>query len=286
MVMNPDYLHNPVYQMAPPRQILNLKRGEVHLWWVNLGKEIFRVDGYYQILSIDEKNRAARYAFQQHRDNFIARRGMLRMILSRYLGIHAKYLRFKYNQFGRPSLDLPVQNTSLFFNSSHSNSFSLYAITSDREVGIDIEFLNNSFSYEGIIHQVLSPKERQLFLTLHPNLRFKAFCESWTAKEAYLKAAGFGLSTPLNQVEVFFQPNNPKIKLGNRSLTPNRNQVWSLRKLGPPPGYVAALAVEGDDFEIRNYCRPNVFLQAKSLGDIFCSSSGANTFAEVYCEIS
>ena len=286
MVMSSDYLHNPVHQIAPPRQILNLKRGEVHLWWVNLGKEIFRLDGYYQILSIDEKNRAARYAYQQHRDNFIVRRGMLRMILSRYLGIHAKYLRFKYNQFGRPSLDLPLPNMSLLFNSSHSNSFSLYAITSDREVGIDIEFLNNSFSYEGIIHQVLSPKERQLFLTLHPNLRFKAFFESWTAKEAYLKAAGFGLSTPLNQVKVFFQPNNPKIKLGNRSLNPNRNQLWSLRKLGPPPGYVAALAVEGDDFEIRNYCRPNVFLQSKSLGDIFCSSSDANTFAEVYCEIS
>ena len=263
-VVNSGYSQNLVFQAMIQHQTFNLSREEVHLWWVNLRNEIPHAKDYYKILSIDEINRAARYHYQQHRYSFIVRRGLLRIILSKYLSIHAKNLRFIYNISCRPSLDLPFQGKGLNFNISHSNGFAIYAITIDRKVGIDIEFINNSYCHEGIIDQMLSPKEMKIYFTLHPNIRLRAFYESWTSKEAYLKATGYGLSTPPHQVEVFFKANDPKIILSSQSIDPNRNQIWSLRKLGSLHGYAAALVVEGNDCEINNYFWRNAIFQSIS----------------------
>lgn len=262
--MNPDYIQSIVFQKAIQRQALNLSGEEVHLWWVNLRDEIAHVKDYYKILSIDEINRAARYHCQQQRYSFIVRRGLLRVILSKYLSIHSKNLRFIYSKFGRPSLDFKFNEMGLIFNISHSNGFAIYAITRGRKVGIDIEFLTNSFFYEGIIDQILSPKEMRLYFALQPNIRLRAFYESWTSKEAYLKATGCGLSTALNQVEVFFELNDPKIIMNSQSIDPNRNQIWSLSKLGSLHGYAAALVVGGDDCEISNYYWLNNIFQSIS----------------------
>jgi 4'-phosphopantetheinyl transferase len=100
----------------------------------------------------------------------------------------------------------------------------------------------------------------KLYYALHPNLKPKFFYESWTRKEAYLKAIGAGLFIPPNQIELFYKSENPNIFWNDRSLDSFRKKDWSFRNLNHLKDYVAAVVVEGKDFEIYNfYWGNNIF---------------------------
>jgi len=248
-----------------------LQKEDVHLWWADLDVEVHHTNDYYLIISMDEKNRAARYRFQQHRDNFIITHGLLRVILSQYLNTDPRKLCFIYKEFGKPSLDVSFNDSGLSFNLSHSNGIILYAITCSREIGVDIEYVFDSSCLEEISERFLSPRERKIFCMIPPYRRRQALFEYWTCKEAYIKATGRGHSVPLNQVEVLFLHSNPEIVLASK-FRPKGDYIWSLQKIESPQGYIAALAVEGNDFKLNNYfCANLAFLDGKYLWTFFSS---------------
>jgi phosphopantetheinyl transferase len=65
----------------------------------------------------------------------------------------------------------------------------------------------------------------------------------WTLKEAFIKAQGKGLSYPLNQFSVGW---NPATGCGALSLPSHEAEAsaWFISFLKTEPGYVGALAVE------------------------------------------
>ena len=69
---------------------------EVQLWRVDL--EAVRADEsrWQEVLSFDERKRAARFHFPDDRQRFVASRALLRTILAAFLNIDAKELRFSY----------------------------------------------------------------------------------------------------------------------------------------------------------------------------------------------
>ncbi|MBV9691755.1 MAG: hypothetical protein JO202_18815, partial [Ktedonobacteraceae bacterium] len=69
-------------------------------------------------------------------------------------------------------------------------------------------------------------------------------------KEAYIKARGEGLSRPLDQFGVSLAPGEPAALLETDD-DPGEATRWSLRDLSPGSGYLAALAVEGHDWQLR-----------------------------------
>lgn len=86
--------------------------------------------------------------------------------------------------------------------------------------------------------------------SLAVNLQPQAFFNCWTRKEAYVKATGKGLAVPLDQFEVSLVPEEPTALL--RVQWDSQEAVrWSLQELTPAPGYVAALAVEGKDWQLK-----------------------------------
>jgi len=137
---------------------------EVRCWSARLD---VAPDQFYGTLSDDERRRAARFRFERDRRRFIVARGELRELLGRYLDTRASELRFVYNAFGKPALS-PEFGGRLKFNLSHSADLALIAIATDREVGVDVEYLR--------------PDEPRTFF------------EAWTKQEAYVKARGEGLS--------------------------------------------------------------------------------------------
>lgn len=243
-------MHSSQSTWLPAPQQLTLANDEVHVWQANLEQTASRVQELLGHLDPDECVRAQRFRFQKDREHFIVAHGLLRVLLGRYVHENPKTLRFSYNSYGKPALAEGYSDHTLSFNISHSGGLALYAVTRGRRIGIDLERIEPNFANEQLAEQFFSPRETATLRSLPPHLRQEAFFNCWTRKEAYLKAVGEGLSSPLNQCEVTLVPGEPA-----RLVRPVGNQrdfaVWSLHALTPCPGYTAALAVEGREWQLR-----------------------------------
>src|ERR1022692_920154 len=94
-----------------------------------------RLDSLYEILSPQERERAGRYRFAEHRREYIVCRGTLREVLSSYLEMHPGRIEFVYNRHGKPRL----RGWDVRFNVSHSGGWALPAVTCGRGAGIALE---------------------------------------------------------------------------------------------------------------------------------------------------
>lgn len=201
-----------------------LVENEVHVWRAPLDiapEKLAVLDTY---LTPDEHERAARFRFDRHRARFIAARGSLRSILGIHLGCASSRLRFAYGEHGKPRLAEPA-GTGIEFNLSHSADLALCAVTTGREVGVDVEFVKPEGSWLRIAQSYFSDEEAVLLSKLPGTEMREKFFELWAEKEARMKALGVGLRFPLD---------------------PAANGNWSVIRLRPMPGYAAALAVEGN----------------------------------------
>jgi 4'-phosphopantetheinyl transferase len=228
---------------------LKLAPEEVHLWRATLDDRL--ADGLKHLLSADEISRADRFHFAKDRNHFIAARALLRTLLSVYLGITAGELRFSYAEKGKPSLE-GNQRSAINFNLAHSHGMALYAFSPGREIGVDLEFIREDLASERIAERFFSPREIDTLATVPAELRREAFFNCWTRKEAYIKARGEGLSMPLDEFDVSLAPREPAALLRNHK-EPDEVGRWTMRSVRVPPGYVAALVVEGHDWRLKTF---------------------------------
>ena len=227
-----------------------LGRDEVHVWRARLDRNTSYRQSLQQILTADEQVRAERLYFPKDRQHFVVARGVLRLILSRYLDMEPYQLRFCYNRYGKPGLVTSSGQEALSFNVSHSCGLALYAVTRSREIGIDLERIRRDFACEQIAERFFSPREKATLRALQAKkVKHRAFFNCWTRKEAYIKARGEGLSLPLDQFDVSLAPEEPATLLDMRG-DPREASRWSLQELFPGSGYVAALAVEGHGWRL------------------------------------
>ena len=234
----------------PPPKNWSLLSEDVHVWCSFLNQSTSRVQTLAQLLSQNERTRAERFYLERDRNRFIVGRGLLRTILSSYLGINASQLQFCYGAHGKPILAETSGGIPLTFNLSHSHELVLYAISLQREIGIDVEYIHPMSDFEQIAEHCFCDQEKVMFRQLHPSQRLAAFFNCWTRKEAYLKATGYGLVFPMDQLDVSFSPDEP-VQL--HSIKGDRSTVlrWSLQEFTPAVGYVGALAVEGQDWHLK-----------------------------------
>lgn len=219
----------------------------VYVWWAALDVPLEALQHFEQTLAEDERQRAARFYFERDRRRYIAQRGLLRWLVGSYLGMDANRVQFVYSEYGKPSLPGSGQNP-LSFNLSHSGGIGLLAFVWGRGIGVDVERVRLDIEHEQIAEHFFSPSERAALRQTPVGLRPLAFFNCWTRKEAYLKAYGQGLSLPLDQFDVSLTPGEPARLLATRHA-PAEAERWKLLHLEPGPGYVGALAVEGENWE-------------------------------------
>jgi 4'-phosphopantetheinyl transferase len=118
-----------------------LDSGEVHVWRARLDLDAASVAALARILSTDELQRAMRFRRALDCHHFVAARAILRLILGSYLNVEPARIVFTRSPFGKPAVRLPKEGGPLHFNLSHSHGLTLYAISRDFEVGIDIEHI-------------------------------------------------------------------------------------------------------------------------------------------------
>ncbi len=229
--------------------------GGVDIWRARLDLVPAETEALSGLLSKDEQNRAARFRYPVHRGRFIASHGILRNILSRYLGQSPESIRYSANAHGKPYLRDLCRGTDFRFNLSHSQDMALYAIAVDREVGIDVEHPGRSGKTLDIAARFFAPVEAAAIGELPERLRKKAFFACWTRKEAYLKARGSGLSAPLDQFAVSVHPEAPPALL-YAAWNAEAPVEWTLFDVDPGGGYMAAVAVEGRVSTVRHFDAP------------------------------
>jgi 4'-phosphopantetheinyl transferase len=218
-----------------------LRADEVHVWWAALDHPEDVVRAWRGLLSADEAARADRFHFPRDRGRFIAGRAVLRILLSGYLHCDPAGLRFGYNAHGKPAL---AGAEGLEFNLAHSHGLALYAVTSGRAVGIDVEHIREDLAGAEIAERFFSRAENAVLRDLPAGQRREAFFRCWTRKEAYLKATGRGLSVALDSFDVSLAPTAAPALLAVRD-DPGEVKRWCFRNVDPAPGYVGAVAVEG-----------------------------------------
>ncbi|MEP0869970.1 4'-phosphopantetheinyl transferase superfamily protein [Trichocoleus desertorum AS-A10] len=234
------------YWQLPPAD-LKLAQDEVHVWCADLDQDPTLVEQFHETLTSDEQERAAKFYFPKDRQHFIMARGLLRLILGRYLDQAPAHLRFVYNAYGKPSLEA---SPSLHFNLSHSKGLALLGVSSDRELGIDLEYIRTDFPVDQVAKSVFSVSEQNILRSLPDALKPEAFFNAWTRKEAYIKGLGQGLSIPLDQFDVAFVPSEPATLREVRGTWENAHN-WTLQHLTPVPNYVAAIAVAGSGWQLK-----------------------------------
>ncbi|MEL6493783.1 MAG: 4'-phosphopantetheinyl transferase superfamily protein [Cyanobacteria bacterium J06623_7] len=235
--MTPESAVNLIWKCPP--QTPTLKDREIHIWRANLELPLSNLERLTTFLSADEIIRANRFRFPQHQRRFIASRGILRQLLGNYLGINASKLVFAYEARGKPFLALP-QNQSLQFNISHSHEYALLAFTREHQIGVDIEYQRPIPDALKIANRFFSATESQLLKQAPESEQANLFFQLWTAKEAYLKALGMGLSGSLSSVEIALDSSKqPYIHFSASDC----NSDWLLHPCIPAPNYVGATAV-------------------------------------------
>ena len=170
------------------------------------------------------------------------------MILSTYLDIDPAAVRFVYDKLGKPALDSSTHGNGLFFNLAHSGELAVVAVTSDCEVGIDVERLRPVRHAEGITRRFFHHGEAADVIACRGQERVGAFFRCWTRKEAVVKAIGNGLQFPLGQFRVPVQSDTPAwLDLPPNALQKARvpvGRVW-LQAFVPCDNYVGAVATLG-----------------------------------------
>lgn len=217
---------------APP-----LAPGQVHVWKVDLGAGISAPadDG---LLSVEERARAARFHHAPDRARSIAARVALRTVLGEYTGVAPATLRFATGPNGKPALaaDSAALDGAPRFNVAHSGRLVLLAFATC-DVGVDVEEVRESLDLESLARHYFSTDEAAALAAEPLSGRTLLFFRIWTRKEAFLKAHGSGLSSPLTAFTTTTVSGTPLATIRAAGWLPDGN----LSDLEPAPGYTGAV---------------------------------------------
>lgn len=217
--------------------------GVVRVWFADLTGLSAHRGALRALLSADEIERADRFLMERLTDRFVLRRGLLRLLLGRCTGRDPAGLRFDYGAHGKPSLA-----GGPAFNLSDSEDSLAIVVAAEGRIGIDIERLRPIESAEGIADRFFHAVERAALRALPAGQGDEGFLLAWTRKEAFIKAAGVGLSMPLDQFAVEVTPGAAPalLEIGSELRADVGVPAdWSLFDRRVLPGTVAAIAAHG-----------------------------------------
>lgn len=209
----------------------NLYPGAIHLWELDLDHFVFN-----DVLSEDERARAAKFRFDHDRKRFTSGRTALRMLLAGYLNTNPEKIQFTYGSAGKPC----IGKSALSFNIAHSGANALLGFTLNQQLGIDIEQIRQIDDMPTVAQYSFAPGEFRRWQALPADQKTRAFYRCWTRKEAYLKAVGEGIAQRLQKFEVAFEPGAaPAILNGAEG-------PWTIIDTSREP-YAAAIACDAEN---------------------------------------
>lgn len=198
--------------------------GIADVWYVRPDAPEFPHETLAATLDPWERQRAARMRIGGRA--WASTHGARRMILASYLDLPAGALQFSADESGKPRLtDVP----GLKFSFARTDGLAVLAVTSDREVGVDVERENDRTDIDLVARELLPPGEAAALERTPPDRRRSAFFSAWTRHEARLKLNGQGLTG------------------GTAERVRALEAPVVVRALALPPGFWGAVAVATPD---------------------------------------
>ncbi len=169
----------------------------------NITKEEY--EKWYSLMGDEKRQRIDKYRFANDKKRSIAAEMLAKTTIGKYLDIPAEQIKLAQGKSGKPY----VVNCNIEFNVSHCEEIVVCAIN-NTPVGIDIEKIKPI--NPSIIKKFFTPTEQEYIFGKSPcveafstelnEMQLKRFFECWTAKEAYLKYTGEGLTDNLSTLEI------------------------------------------------------------------------------------
>lgn len=202
---------------------------------------------YNELLAPDELLRHSRFHFERDRHLYLVTRALVRTTLSRYSTLKPREWTFELNAFGRPEIaNANGDARGIAFNISHTAGAVLLAVTSNVQIGVDIENLAVRQPSLNIAGAFFAPEE-VVALRAQPHTRQnQRFFEYWTLKESYIKARSKGLAIPLDQFSFDF-PTENTIRLTFKAQLRDESSRWRFWQFRFGAHYLAAICVERFD---------------------------------------
>ncbi len=181
----------PAFAVAPPCPMA--RPPGVDLWRARLVVPDDRFSRLARHLSDGDRVRAGRLVNDGLRRKFVARRGLLREVLSRYLAVAPMAIEFAQGRYGRPRIVLP-ETPFVEFSVSDSGDLALFAVSASGPLGVDLERLREIPDADRIAERWFPAAERDAVRAASGAMRLPAFFRAWTRLEARWKAMGTGLA--------------------------------------------------------------------------------------------
>ena len=171
-------------------------------------------------------------------------------MLGRYLGLGPDVVELGRSETGKPFVRKEQGNQSaITFNMSHAHGRALIAVSTGREVGVDLERIRSDIKVAKLSKRYFAPSEQASIMELAQEQRAPRFFRYWVAKEAVLKAQGIGLRA-LSQCEIILGADGA----GAEILVPAGSPLlsnWRVRLLSCDEGWEAAIAAQGVNWAVQ-----------------------------------
>ncbi len=189
---------------------LPLADGRVDLWYAlpETITDVAILDRYRALLAPEETAKVERFVFERDRHRCLVRWALVRAVLSSYTDDDPRAWVFRRNEYGKPEVVEPA-GVSLRFNLSHTAGMVVCAVTTGRDVGVDVEELDRGRADIEVARRFFAPAEVAALEKFPQQRQHEAFFQFWTLKEAYIKARGMGLSIPLDDFALTLSQHRP-----------------------------------------------------------------------------
>lgn len=169
------------------------------------------IDRYKELLSRDELEALNNSVIHNKRTEQFFSKIILRLILSKRLGVAPLELNIMRGANGKPYLP----GNPVYFNLSHSNEILCIAICKSRPIGVDIEkiYIREKNVIHRMAKKIFSAKELEILKdkdTLSSQTNY--FIKKFTIKEAFSKMIGKGFCMNFSEIDTssdgFWQHND------------------------------------------------------------------------------
>lgn len=265
-----------------------VNENEIHLWIAR--DECIRdselLNSYHKILSIKETKQQKSFRFDKHRHQYLITRALQRSVLSYYVNdeIRPEAWTFCENSYGKPYIGNVEFKNTLSFNLSHTENMIVLAVTSGRDVGVDVEWSGRDTEILELADISFSTQERDQLFSLPFELQADRFFDLWTLKEAYIKACGMGLSIPLGQFSFeFSKPEGINISFDkDRNDQPESWQFWQIQ---PDEEHKIAVAIKNRHCRNLYSLRMWDVVPLQHMTSVDCPVfRSSNTLVSAYCK--